>query len=120
MKVMKATPAMALAVLLPVLAFVGALVRPGVGAVLQANGVIICSVTLLLIGWWAGALIARAKGTMIDTALGGLGVGVTHAIAAVVLFGYVAGMPIAILLDQYILMAIVAIVGAVAGSGIMK
>ncbi len=122
MKVLKAIPAWTLAVGLVVLTFVAALVRPGVGAVLQANGAVIGSVVLLLVGWWAGTLVTRAKGSMVDAALGGLGVGIAHAIAAVVLFGYAAGQTAAIgtLLDQNMVETIVAIAGAVAGSGIMR
>lgn len=120
MKALKAQPAWALAVALVVLIFAAAFVRPGVGAVLQANGVLIGSLVLLLVGWWAGVLVTRAKGSMVDAALGGVGVGVAHAIAAVVLFGYVAGIPIATLLDQNIVETIVAIAGAVAGSGVTK
>ncbi len=122
MKVMKATPAWALAVGLVVLAFLAAWVRPGVGTNLQASGLIIGSVVLLLVGWWAGVLVVRAKGNMVDAALGGLGVGVVHAIAAVILFGYATGQTASIgpLLDQNMIETIAAIAGAVAGSGIMK
>ena len=125
MKVSKAIPAWILTVGLVVLLFAAALVRPGVGAVVQANGAVIGSLALLLVGWWAGTLVARAKGSMVDVALGGLGVGVVHAIAAVVLFGYAAGQTAAIgapggLLDQNMVQTVVAIAGAVAGSGIMK
>ncbi len=125
MKVSKATPAWTLAVALVVLAFATGIVRPGVGTVLQANGVVIASVVLLLVGWWAGALVRRAKGNMTDVAVAGLGVGVAHAIAAVVLFGYAAGQTAAIgasggLLDQNIIETIAAIAGAVAGSGVTK
>ncbi len=125
MKALKAQPAWALAVALVVVVFAAAFVRPGVGAVVQANGVLIGSLVLLLVGWWAGVLVTRAKGSMVDAALGGLGVGVVHAIAAVVLFGYAAGQTAAIgapggILDQNILETVVAIAGAVAGSGVMK
>ena len=125
MKALKAQPAWALAVALVVVVFAAAFVRPGVGAVVQANGVLIGSLVLLLVGWWAGVLVTRAKGSMVDAALGGLGVGVVHAIAAVVLFGYAAGQTAAIgapggILDQNILETVVAIAGAVAGSGVTK
>ena len=125
MKALKAQPAWIVIVALVVLVFAAAFVRPGVGAVSQANGVLIGSLVLLLVGWWAGTLVARAKGSMVDVALGGLGVGVAHMIAAIVLFGYAAGQTAAIgapggLLDQNILQTIVAIAGAVAGSGISK
>lgn len=125
MKALKAQPAWVFIVALVVLVFAAVMVRPGVAGVVQANGVVVASLVLLLVGWWAGVLVTRAKGTMVDAALGGLGVGVAHAIAAIVLFGYAAGQTAAIgapggLLDQNIIQTIVAIAGAVAGSGVTK
>ena len=125
MKAMKAQPAWVFIVALVVLVFAAAFVRPGVGAVVQANGVVVGSLVLLLVGWWAGVLVTRAKGNMVDAALGGLGVGVAHMIAAIVLFGYAAGQTAAIgaaggILDQNLVETIVAIAGAVAGSGVTK
>ena len=125
MKALKAQPAWIVIVALVVLVFVVVMVRPGAAGVVQANGMIVGSFVLLFVGWWAGVLVARAKGSMVDVALGGLGVGVAHMIAAIVLFGYAAGQTAAIgapggLLDQNIIETVVAIAGAVAGSGVTK
>lgn len=86
-----AKPAIVLAVILPIIVFVAALVQPGVGAVLQSNSLIVAAPTILLIGWWAGVLVKRSKGSYIDAGVGGLAVGVAHTVTAIILFGLVAG-----------------------------
>lgn len=120
MKALRAMPAMALAAVIALLAFAAALARPGVGAVLQANGAMIGAVTLVIIGWWAGALVVKAKGSLTDAAVAGIGVGVAHGITAIVLFGYGGGGDIGMLLDGNIVETLVALGGAVAGAGIAK
>ena len=114
-----AKPAIILSIILPILAFAIAIVRPGIGAMLATNGLVFATPPILLIGWWAGVLVKRSKGSYIDAGLGGLSVGVAHGIVAIVLFGYAAGGSVAQLLDMNIIETIVAIAGAVAGSGII-
>ena len=120
MKTLKsAKPAIVLSIILPILAFAVALVQPGVGTLLATNGLIFATPTILLIGWWAGVLVKKSKGSYIDAGIGGLAVGVAHGIVAIALFGYVAGGSITQLLDMNIIETIVAVAGAVAGSGII-
>ncbi|MBI4173581.1 MAG: hypothetical protein HY519_02570 [Candidatus Aenigmarchaeota archaeon] len=115
-----AYPAMALAAVLPVLAFVAAMALPSVGTALMASGLTVGTPVILLIGWWAGVLARKAKGGHLEAGIAGLGVGIAHAILAVVLFGLVAGGSIAQLVDGNVIYTLVAIGSGVAGGGIMS
>ena len=118
-RVLKAVmPAAYLTVFLVVALFVVAFARSGVAAALNTNGLLIGIVPITVVGWWAGVLARRSKGTLADTFTAGLAVGLLHGVLAIVLFGYVAAGSLGPLLDLAILGTLLSIVGAVAGAGI--
>ncbi len=119
MKIFKAVlPAIYLWLFLDVVAFAALWAYPAAGTLFDANQFVILMPVIVLIGWWAGVLVRRAKGTIIHAAVGGFLVGLVDSIFSVILFSVVGALPVASILGVAVIEIWVTIAAAVAGSGI--